>query len=349
MPHVGQASRPLGIVVVGTGTAGKAAVVAIASRPDMSLIGCVTTDPRKVGVDVGVLCGLQPQHVAATHADGASELLRAGEVDVVVYAGLNDPPIVVEWLSRAAQASVDCISVAGPVHPRTCLGPDATATLDGVAAAHGARLMSTGVNPGFLLDVLPLACASLSPGRRIIVAARRHSEIREWGASVLTGYGLGQDPASWETDHPYVTLVESARLLADGLGWEIDDVIECYRPVVASEDRYSDGLGVPCGAIAGFDVTCLASMHGGVVIDLRWTGEFCCDQARDGGTPEHEITISGDVEVRCRVSGEFLSDTYPATVARALNAIRPLRSLPAGLYRPDQVPLTPLGSQGASG
>lgn len=335
-------------VVVGTGAAGRTAVETIASRDDTELVGWVTTSNERVGTDAAELSSLGRKSLRLSAAREIRGVLADGQADAMLYAGINQPSAIVDWLSTATAGGVDCVSVAGPVHPEIALGRDASIKLDERAREANVRLLSTGVNPGLLLDVLPLACASLSPTMQITVRARRRSEIRDWGASVLTGYGVGQSPEGWRRDEPYVSLRESAQMLLDGLDYLADEVIEYCTPIVSTVRRQHGEWVVEPETIAGFDVRCEARRSGEPLVNLSWTGEFCIDQghAGNGYEPSHEIAIQGDLQLECRTDGTFLTDPYPPTIGRALNALQPLRSLPPGLYRPDQVPLSSLSSPG---
>ena len=54
------------VVVWGTGNVGRPAIRAVAAHRDLELAGVIVANPDKVGVDAGVLAGLEPLGVAAT-------------------------------------------------------------------------------------------------------------------------------------------------------------------------------------------------------------------------------------------------------------------------------------------
>jgi len=69
-----------------TGNVGLHSLRAIIERPDFELVGLRTYDPKKVGIDAGVLAGLDPVGVLAS--DDEEELL-ALEADGVAYNALG--------------------------------------------------------------------------------------------------------------------------------------------------------------------------------------------------------------------------------------------------------------------
>ena len=54
------------VVQWATGNVGRNAAAGIVAHPALELVGALAYDPAKAGVDVGVLCGIDPLGVAAT-------------------------------------------------------------------------------------------------------------------------------------------------------------------------------------------------------------------------------------------------------------------------------------------
>lgn len=71
------------------------------------------------------------------------------------------------------------------------------------------------------------------------------------------------------------------------------------------------------------------------------------DPEADGVGASAEATIEGGGEtVANSVSVTLLVEPYMATAMRMVNSVRPLRSLPPGIYRPDQIPPSPISWPG---
>lgn len=331
------------IVIVGTGLAGIVAAEAISARSGLRLGGWISTNPVKVGADSASIAKVPAGAIFISGRDSADELLADASVDLMFYAGVNEADAISEWMTRAARARIDVVSVAGPLHPRIALGSEISGRLHESATSNGVRMLSTGVNPGLLLDVLPMLCATLSPTAVFTVRATRRSDIKWWGQSVLQGYGLGRNPETWAVDAPYVTMRESMQMIIDGLRLDVDCIDESYVPTIADERQEMGSVVLEPGRISGFIARCVARRNVQDLVILEWIGEFgASEKWAVTGKPRHELTIEGDASVKCSLDGDFLGDSYPATIGRALAAIWPLRSLPPGLYRADQVPLSPL-------
>src|SRR5262249_61228735 len=109
--------------------------------------------------------------------------------------------------------------------------------IDKAAAKKRVSVLSTGVNPGFAMDVLPLLltapCAEVtrvSVTRVVDAGTRRLPLQRKVGA----GLNLNQfRRALTEGSVRPVGLVESVHMIASALGWKLDRVEETIEPAIA--------------------------------------------------------------------------------------------------------------------
>ena len=92
------------VVVWGTGNVGRPAIRAVAAHRDLDLAGVIVANLDKVGVDAGVLAGLEPLGVAATDD---IELACSSDVDAAVYTVNSD------FRPVESQAEVEAVLRAG--------------------------------------------------------------------------------------------------------------------------------------------------------------------------------------------------------------------------------------------
>lgn len=322
------------VLLAGTGRIGSFVLGGLLRRPELRLVGAVAHAEDKRGRDVGAVCLGEPAGVPVSAWAELEPLLASSGADVLCYCGLAESSNYAE-LMLAARAGVDVVSLAGPTHFTDAFGAERAEQLRAAAIAGGSRMVATGLNPGFLLDTLPVICASLTI-EPTPLRARRISEVGVWGGGVRAAYGIGRDPAEFD-DPPHVSLRESARAICDALAIEPDAIEEEFEPTVARRDRTFGDLTVGAGRIAGFVLTCRAVRDGLDLVTLEWVGEVGAS-GRDGPTGEPHLVVVGGGAYECRLTGE-LDDPYPATAARGLNAIAPLRRLAPGLYTPAELPV----------
>jgi hypothetical protein len=326
---------PFRVAVYGTGRAGTELVRACLQRTDVRVVAGITTTPDKQGADLGAITVGRP--IGVDVVGDLDAVLSGDDVDVLVHAGLGAPHEVAAILGPCAEAGIDAITVSGLIHPATALGACNAAALHERAVRGNARIVGTGVNPGFLLDTLAATWASMV-SRVDRLTARRVADIRTWGDGVLDSeIGLGRAPAENE-DNGSLSLRESLALLNDALCLDIDRSDERYEPVAAPSAREFRGRRVEIGQTVGFRRRAFGYRRETEVIQIEWLGIFCLDPHVDGAEESATVTIDGDDRVESHATGTFLANPYPSTAARAVNAIGPLRTLPPGLYRPDQLP-----------
>lgn len=328
------------VAVWGLGRAGTEILRAIESRPDFELAAAITTSAEKEGKDAGELAGGRANGVfVGTDVDA---MLADPSIDVVLYAGLGSAEDLTDRMGQAVDAGKGFITVSGFIHPPTSIGAEAAAALDRRAVAGGGWILGTGVNPGYVLDALPAAAASLSvPVKRI--TARRVNDMRYWGDNALRYEGgCGWDPDELEVSE-HLSLISSLALLADHFGGMTGEPTETHKVLVSEVPRSDGRRSIEAGQTMGFSRR--AAVDAALAeIAVEWTCIFCIDPEQDGDIEmTAEVEIEGASELTLSIKGYGLADSYPATAARAISAIHPLLSLPPGLYRPDQVPATPRG------
>ena len=144
-----------------TGHVGVHALRGIAQHPDMELVGLWVSSDAKAGRDAGELCGLGRTGVTATRD---ADALIATPADCVSYMAATDyrPGDAIEDMCRilASGKNVVSSSVVGLVHPRA-LPERITAQLEEACRAGRSSFFTSGIDPGFANDVLPLVLSGL--------------------------------------------------------------------------------------------------------------------------------------------------------------------------------------------
>jgi 2,4-diaminopentanoate dehydrogenase len=322
--------------VFGTGKIGSCIVTACLDSADVEVVAAATTTPGKVGKDLGEVVGTGALGVKVESE--LDSLLERRDVDLVFYCGLGDPAHVADYLGRIVDAGKDAITLTGLVHPKTALGEGEAEKLERRAIQGGGRIVGAGWNPGFILDVLPVAIAD-SAVRIDLVSAERVAEMRDWGRGVHEECGLGR-PAAEAKDSPNNPLHESVALIGDALSLRLDRIKNTYEPYVSQKDRDYAGMHVAEGTIAGFHKRSRGFVGNQVRVEIEMYGIFCIDPEEDAVVEGATARVDGDVSVATSLTGDWFGDSYPVTAFRAVRSVRPLGTLAPGLYRPDQLPLS---------
>src|SRR5262245_13477866 len=158
------------VIQWGTGNVGKHALRAIVERPDFELVGLRVYNPDKVGKDAGDLLDRDPVGVTAT--DDTDEIV-ALDADCVCYTALGSTLESAEGplddLCRLLASGKNVVSSAVEYHAylRPELhwkgaGDRAFERLTDACAKGGTSFFHVGINPGFTMDLWPIALSRLS-------------------------------------------------------------------------------------------------------------------------------------------------------------------------------------------
>jgi 4-hydroxy-tetrahydrodipicolinate reductase len=230
------------VVQWSTGNVGRYALRAILDHPELELAGVFAHSAEKVGRDAAELCGVAK--TSGVEATNDAHALLASDADCVCYTATADlrPMQAVDDMARILEAGKNVVSssVVGLVHPTT-LGPGISGKLADAAARGGTSFFTSGIDPGFANDVLPLALSGL---------CESWDEIR---IQEIVNYATYDQPqVLFETmgfgkplDHTPLLLTPGAltfawggtlRLLAAGLGVSIDEIRETHerRPAASA-------------------------------------------------------------------------------------------------------------------
>lgn len=324
------------IAHVGTGHTGSIALRQILRSPRLELIGQLVHSPDKVGRDSGELVDEPAAGVIAT---GTLDDLLALDADCVTYFAAvsgREGSEVVDQICAILASGKNLVtpSYHALFHPPTL--DDASRTKLETACRQGnSSVLATGIAPGFATDILAVHAASMSELPDTVSVEERIpcGAFRGLGFFAMLGFGrtADQDAETYRPRSMVPVVTPPLRLLAQGLGLELDEVVE-HRDIAMADRHYRFDAGeIPAGTIASvrmrFDgivggrprlyYSSIWSMPDEAVED--WKPEIA------PGSPTRRltrITVEGDPPVQLDFAlngGELPGST--ATAARVVNAI----------------------------
>ncbi len=355
-------SEPLRVIVWSTGGIGSIAVRAVAENPDLELAGVWVHSPDKDGRDAGEIVGIGSIGVTATNDAQALIDLRP---DCVVYAASGperDGAAVPDYV-RLLEAGINVVTttVNRLIHPPS-FEPEVWRTqLTQAAAAGGVSLYASGIEPGFAADHLVLMLATQSKGIRSI----RASEVALYDDypvvdTMMDAMGFGR-PLDFTPmlANPGVIGFQwgpGLRLIADGLGLEIDEIREKLDRVPTDRDldvAFGTAKAGTCGAMR---IQAIAVIDGREVITIEHVNKLARDLAPEWGDmddkPVYRVRIEGEPDIACdmtaslvdpEASGSHMTSGAGAMVAtamRVVNAIPFVVEAKPGLLSALDLPLT---------
>jgi 4-hydroxy-tetrahydrodipicolinate reductase len=333
MEQRSQDLRPIRVVHYGLGDIGRRIARLTAGQRGLEIVGGIDSDPAKIGRDLGELIGLA-QPLGVVVSDDAGEVLAQTTPDIAIHATTSLFHEVYSQLAQCARARVNVISTCEELiypYPRNAVP---AAELDRLARLGGVTVLGVGVNPGFIMDLLPLLLTApcidirrISVTRLIDATERRATLQQRIGA----GLELNQFRQHLERGAVrHIGLNESMHMLADGLGWRLDRVSETIDPIVAEEWVRTPYLTVAPGQVAGIHQVARGWLHGREALTLTW-------QTAVGARDTHDaILIDGTPKVDLLIRGGLHGDE--AAAALILHAIPRALGAPHGLMTVLELP-----------
>ena len=208
--------------------------------------------------------------------------------------------------------------------------------LQQVARSHNVTLLGTGVNPGFVMDKLPLTITAVCQEVKSVEIIRiQNASTRREPLQRKVGAGMTIDEFRAAVDAgkiKHMGLRESLMLVGNGLGAEFTDVSdEKIEPIVADREITTQYLKVATGQVAGVHQTISGKGKINVSLELRmYVGAeaVAADRVIVHGVPDIEL------EVKHGIHGDR------ATAAMVVNAIPRVVTARPGVLTMDDIPVS---------
>ena len=174
------------VVQYGLGPIGSAVARQVVERPELELGGGVDIDPTKVGRDLGDVISLG-RPLGLTVVADLAQVLAQMEADVVLHTTSSYFDFFKPQILGILEAGLDIVSTAEELSFPWLAHPDEASEIDAVAKRVGKTVLGTGINPGFVMDSLPLFLTAIClqvdrvEVRRVINASLRRNSSRHPG------------------------------------------------------------------------------------------------------------------------------------------------------------------------
>lgn len=327
--------KKIRVIQYGIGPIGASIVRLMRQKNSLEIVGAIDTDAIKVGRDLGEVVGASdaPWGVLVS-ADAASVLAKPA--DVVVHSTSSYLTSVMDQLLACLGAGLCIVSTCEELAYPFRKHPQLSKTLDEAAKEEGVALLGTGVNPGFVMDKLPLTLSAVSQwvdwvsAVRIVDASKRRLPLqKKIGAGMTPDEFRAQVAAGVIKHHG---LPESIAMVADGLGFSLDDISETIEPMIAEEVIKTEFLEVEPGQVAGVHQVGRGTAAGQekIFMELKmYVG---------AKNPADTVVLNGDPNLTLTIPGGTHGDV--ATAAVVVNAIPSILAANAGLRTSRDLPLS---------
>jgi 4-hydroxy-tetrahydrodipicolinate reductase len=314
------------IVQVGLGPIGCSILLELHRRDDYLIVGGIDQDPQKIGKDVGEVVGNNAAMDLPVEPQSDS-ILNQMTPDVAVLATswslAKVRPIILDLVHKKVNVISTCEELVFPWTSHAEIAKE----LDAAARSNEVSILSTGVNPGFVMDYLVAVTSGLTREVKNI-EVERFLDAGTRRAPFQRKVGAGLSPEEFQAaasagDLRHVGLRESVEFIARSLHWRLAEVEETLEGVVATEPMPSYSGEVSAGKMIGVEQTATGFDDERKKIALHFKASLGEVEPRD------RIIIDGTPRIDLKIEGGVHGDL--ATCNVVVNSIRPLLDARPGL------------------
>jgi len=325
---------PIRVLHVGLGPIGLGVVRQVAGRKGLTAVGAVDVDPGKIGRDLGDVAELG-RKLRLKVSDDVDAVIRATKPDVAILCTSSSIARLVPQVAAIVKRRVPIVSTTEELAYPTRARRRFARQIDALAKKGRVAILGTGVNPGFVMDALPIMLTGVCESVQAVHVDRiQDARIRRLPFQQKIGSGLTREAFQARVDAGtvrHVGLAESITMIADALGWTLDRVTDDIVPKIAEAPIASQFLQVEAGQVCGLIQDGVGYRDGEPVITLHMEAYLGAPESYDA------VRIEGTPPLRMKLAGGVHGDI--ATASIAVNSIPRVLAAPPGLHTMRSLPL----------
>jgi 4-hydroxy-tetrahydrodipicolinate reductase len=330
-------SKEFSVIQVGLGPMGQLIAKLLLKRKNITLKGVVDINPQLIGQKLDQILKMDKELDVVIESN--LELLISKEkVDVVIIATSSSLEKVTPLIKQSIGVGSNVISICEELSYPYQSYPDLSEELDNLAKSQNVTIVGTGINPGYLMDLLPIVITapcqkieSIKVTRMMNSAKRREPFQRKIGTGLTTEEFHQKIKNKDITGH--VGLMQSIQMIMAALGLQYDELIEFPPKEIISNKEFTTSYGeiVKEGYVCGLQSKAIARTEGKEIISLDFI-------AYAGDHEEYDsVFIEGIPTINQKIIGGVHGDV--GTAAVVVNLIPKVLEAKSGLLTMKDLPV----------
>lgn len=293
---------------------------------------------KKTGVEIVSVCDMHPDRVGksiyevlGTEKGERSDVIIKSDAneaftdecaDVVLLATDSFTKGAYDKIKLILEKKMNVISTAEEMSYPKAQEPELAAKLDEIAKANGVSVLGTGINPGFVLDLLILALTGTCEEVDYIKAARVN-DLSPFGKAVMIEQGVGVSKEEFiqgvknGSIAGHVGFPESINMITDGIGWNLEKVSQTREPIMSNVYRKSEYAEVEVGNVAGCRQCGYGYVNGQIKVEMEHPQQIL--PHLEGQSTGDYVTIKGTPNINLQITPEIHGGI--GTIAMCVNSI----------------------------
>ena len=292
--------------ILGFGPLGENLAKQLGTDSRFELISIVDNDPSKLGKEIGTI----------KITNNLQEVIDNYKLDLVFITTSSLLERIKADLIKISSKEINIISSCEELIYPWISHPELSQELDKIAKTNNARILGTGINPGFLMDYLPITLASpFLKVQEINYIRNINTKFRRSSFVAKVGVGLSIEEFKTKKQEGrigHVGFKQSVDMLTSHFKWTSQDYTEKIEPVIVND------------TVEGIDQTCVCICADKKKIKLNFTATKNT-QDNDLISLKLKSGESVDIEIKQGINGES------GTVAMLMNSAEKLLKSQPGL------------------
>ena len=322
----------------GLGAMGGGMARLMLEKSGLEIVAAVDGRPDFVGKDLGEVLGVK-KNLGVTITNNPESVLDKEKIDIVTMATTSWTKDLMSDLRKILVAGINCVTIAEEMSDAEAQNPTLAAEIDALAKQNNVSVLGTGVNPGFVLDLL---IVTLTGGCHSVerVEASRVNDLSPYGPTVMKSQGVGTTPEAFRAGVAdgsivgHVGFPESIHLISEALGLSVDRIEQSREPIISSVYRETPYVKVEPGMVAGCAHIGIGYRGDQEVVRLVHPQQIH-PYLENQDTGDY-IHVYGVPEIRMSIKPEIAGGT--ATISLAVNMIPHVVQATPGLKRMIDLP-----------
>ncbi len=266
--------RNVKVIIWGFGAMGSGMARMLLNKQGVEIIGICDRNPQIVGKSLNSALGIQDAgQSACVIKDNIDDIIKPGCCDVVLVTTDSHLKKAYSKLEYCLNQGLNVICTAEELAYPMAQSPELAEELNKIARKNKVTLLGTGINPGFVMDYLVLALTGTCENVQSIKVSRVN-DLSPFGKTVMDEQGVGislneyHERVAAGNLAGHVGFAESVRMIADGLGIEMDSFRQSMDPIVSNTVRETEYTLVEPGKLAGVKMSGVGFYKGEVFVEL---------------------------------------------------------------------------------
>jgi hypothetical protein len=306
------------VIQLGLGSVGKGVVNALIQKSGIVLVGAADPDKDKAGKDLGEVVGAR-RKLGITVSGDADSLVANTGADVVIHTtSCRHVETLYSEVNGALQQGMNVITALSQASDLYLYNPEIAARIEKLARANGVTFLGIGSTQLAARLVLTLteACTTINKVKFTI-----HADVSNFGKeSNRDELGIGLTKKGYENKkakgNEHESSREEARLIAEHLGWRLDEIRQKIEPSYGDDGRVF-ALNAECKGIKDNNVK------------IEYIYKYMLDPRHEYS---HEIIVDGIPSINAFI--KYSPDRgLVGTIAPIVNAIPKVVSADPGILK----------------